>query len=161
MLQEIALVSMVLLNRVKRVGNNIKGTADPDISFMDVMAADLYTSIKKSGYKGEKRNVVLASAVQQSESAICIHISPPWEFPGSSVGKESACSARDLASIPGLGRSPGQGNGNPLRYSCLENPMDRGAWRAMVHSVARSQTPLKRLSTHTHTHAHIHTSLHM
>ena len=102
-LQEIALVSMVLLNRVKRVGNNIKGTADPDISFMDVMAADLYTSIKKSGYKGEKRNVVLASAVQQSESAICIHISPPWEFPGSSVGKESACSAGDPSLIPGLG----------------------------------------------------------
>ena len=136
-LQEIALVSMVLLNRVKRVGNNIKGTADPDISFMDVMAADLYTSIKKSGYKGEKRNVVLASAVQQSESALCIHISPPWEFPGSSVGKESACSAGDPSLIPGLGRSLEERHGNPLQHSCLENPMDRGAWRATVHRVAR------------------------
>ena len=58
-------------------------------------------------------------------------------FPHSSVGKESACSAGDLGSIPGSGRSPGEGNGNPLQYSCLENSMDRGAWRATVHGVAR------------------------
>ena len=58
-------------------------------------------------------------------------------FPHSSVGKESACNTGDLGSIPGLGRSPGEGNGNPLQYSCLENPMDRGAWRAIVHGVAR------------------------
>ena len=49
-------------------------------------------------------------------------------FPGSSAGKESACSARDPDLIPGSGRSPGEGNGNPLQYSCLENPMDRGVW---------------------------------
>ena len=55
----------------------------------------------------------------------------------SSVGKESACHAGDLGSIPGSGRSPGEGNGNPLQYSCLENPMDRGAWRPTVHGVAR------------------------
>ena len=48
-------------------------------------------------------------------------------FPGVSDGKESACSVGDLSSIPGWGRSPGEGNGNPLQYSCLENPMDRGA----------------------------------
>ena len=47
---------------------------------------------------------------------------------------------RDLASIPGLGRSPGEGNDNPLQYSCLENPMDRGAWQATVHMVAKSDT---------------------
>ena len=58
-------------------------------------------------------------------------------FPHSSVGKESACISRDLGSIPGLGRSPGEGNGNPLQYSCLENSMDRGAWQAIVHGVAR------------------------
>ena len=52
----------------------------------------------------------------------------PEDFPGGSVGKASGCSAGDLGSIPGLGRSPGEGNGNPLQYSCLENPMDRGAW---------------------------------
>ena len=58
-------------------------------------------------------------------------------FPHSSVGKESSCSAEDLSSIPGLGRSPGEGSGNPLQYSCLENLMDRGAWWATVHGVAR------------------------
>ena len=58
-------------------------------------------------------------------------------FPHSSVSKELACSAGDLSSIPGLGRSPGEGNGNPLQYSCLEHPMDRVAWWAIVHGVAR------------------------
>ena len=57
--------------------------------------------------------------------------------PHSSVGKESACSAGDLGLIPVSGRSPGEGNGNPLQYSCLENPMDRGAWQAIVHGVTR------------------------
>ena len=74
-------------------------------------------------------------------------------FPGGSVGKESACKAgdiRDAGSIPGLGRSLGGGHGSPLQYSCLENPMDRGAWRAAVHRVTKSQTRLLRLSTHRH-----------
>ena len=61
-------------------------------------------------------------------------------FPGGSEGKASACSAGDLGSIPGSGRSPGEGNGNPLRYPCLQNPMDRGAWRAAVHAVTECQT---------------------
>ena len=56
-------------------------------------------------------------------------------FPHSSVSKESACNAGDLGSIPGSGRSPKEGNSNPLQYSCLENPVDRGAWRATVHGV--------------------------
>ena len=58
-------------------------------------------------------------------------------FPDGSDGKESASNAEDLGSIPGLGRSPGEGNGYPLQYSCLENPMDRGAWRATVRGIAR------------------------
>ena len=58
-------------------------------------------------------------------------------FPSSSVGKDSAYNEGDLGSIPGLGRSSGEGNDNPLQYSCLENPMDRGAWQAAVHAVAR------------------------
>ena len=58
-------------------------------------------------------------------------------FPDSSVGKESACNAGDPGSIPGSGRSPGEGNGNPLQYSCLENPVDRGAGQATVHEVTR------------------------
>ena len=64
------------------------------------------------------------------------------DFPCSSVGKESACSARDLGSIPGLGRSPGEGNGNPLQYPCLENLMDSGAWWAAVHGVLKSRARL-------------------
>ena len=65
-----------------------------------------------------------------------------WGFPFSSVGKESACKAGDLGLNPGLGRSPREGNGNSLQYSCLENPMDRGAWLATVYGVAKSQTRL-------------------
>ena len=63
-------------------------------------------------------------------------------FPCNSVSKESACSAGDPGSIPGLGRSPGEGNGDPLQYSCLENLKDRGAWWATVHGVVKSQTRL-------------------
>ena len=69
-------------------------------------------------------------------------------FPGGSEVKASAWNVGDPGSIPGLGRSPGEGNGNPLQYSCLENPMDRGAWWATVHGVAKSLT---QLSTHTRT----------
>ena len=60
-------------------------------------------------------------------------------FPGGSDGKELAWNAGDLGSIPGLGRSPGGRHGNPLQYSCLENPMDKGAWQAIVHGVAESR----------------------
>ena len=71
-------------------------------------------------------------------------------FPGSSDGKESACSAGDLGLIPELGRFPGEGDGNPLQCSSLENPMDRGARWATVHRVTKSWTRLKQPSTHTH-----------
>ena len=64
----------------------------------------------------------------------------PWS--GCLDGKESACNAGDPGSIPGLGRSPGEGNGNPLQYSCQENSMDRGTWCATVHVVAKSWTQL-------------------
>ena len=63
-------------------------------------------------------------------------------FPGGSVSKESACNVADLGSIPGSGRSSGEENDNPLQYSCLENSMDRGAWWAIVHGVAKSWTQL-------------------
>ena len=63
--------------------------------------------------------------------------------PGSSDGKESACPMGDPGRIPGLGRSPGEGIGNPLQYSCLENSMDRGVWWATIHGVAKSQIQLK------------------
>ena len=63
-------------------------------------------------------------------------------FPGGSDGKESACNAGDPGSIPGWGKSPRVGNGNPLQYSCLENPMDRGTWQATVHEIKKTQTRL-------------------
>ena len=76
----------------------------------------------------------------QSHNIQSLHNQPEllrFQSPGSSVGKESTCSAGDLGSIPGSGRSPGEENGISLQYSCLENHMDRGAWWARVHRVAR------------------------
>ena len=72
-------------------------------------------------------------------------ITKEWAFPGGSVGKEFACNAGDTGHaglIPRSGRSPGVGNGNPLQYSCLKNSMVRGAWRATVHGITKSQTQL-------------------
>ena len=66
------------------------------------------------------------------------HFHPGRDLPCSSDGKESACNAGDLGSIPGSGRSSGEGTGNPLQYSCLENPTDRGAWQATGRGVAKS-----------------------
>ena len=63
-------------------------------------------------------------------------------FPSGSDGKESACYVGDLGSIPGWGRSPGDGNGNPLQYSCLENSLDKGVWWSVVHGVTKSWTQL-------------------
>ena len=70
-------------------------------------------------------------------------------FPSGSDDKESALNAGDPGWIPGLGRSPGEGNGNPLQYSCLENSMDRRDWRVAVHWVAKSKTQLSDYHTHT------------
>ena len=72
----------------------------------------------------------------------------PRGFPGGSDGKVSVCNLGDPGLIPGLGKSPGEGNGNPLQYSCLGNPMDRKAWQATVQGVAESQTRLTQLSSH-------------
>ena len=81
-------------------------------------------------------------------------------FPGGSVVKNPPANAADMGSIPGSGRSPGEGNGNPLQYSCLENPMDREPWKAAVRGVAKSETQLgDRTTTTTCTHTHTHTPL--
>ena len=69
-------------------------------------------------------------------------------FPGGSEVKASAWNAGDPGSIPGWGRSPGEGNGNPLQYYCLKNPMDRGAWQATVHGVAKESDRTERLHFH-------------
>ena len=81
----------------------------------------------------------------------CVHSG----FPGGTSGKEPACQyrrCRELGLVPGLGRSSGEGNGNPLQYSCLENPMDRGVWWATVHGAAKSRTRLKQLSSSSDIH---------
>ena len=67
---------------------------------------------------------------------VCVCVCMCIGFPGGSDSEEFACNAVDPSSIPESGRSPGEGNGNSLQYSCLENPMDRGAWRATVHGIA-------------------------
>ena len=72
----------------------------------------------------------------------CVVLGAIKGFPGGSDSKESACSVGDWGSIPGSRRSPGEGNGNPLQYSCLKNPMDGGVWQATVHGVKKSQTRL-------------------
>ena len=75
-------------------------------------------------------------------------------FLGGSDGKETSCNAGDLGSIPRLGRSPGKGNGNPLQYSCLGNPMDRGAWGATVHRGHKEKDTTEQLTP-------LHFTLHM
>ena len=84
--------------------------------------------------------------LQLSRCALFQLIGQGAGFPGGTSGKEPVCQCsrhERLSSIPGSGRSPGGGHGNPLQYSCLENPMDRGAWQATVHGVTQSQTRLK------------------
>ena len=82
----------------------------------------------------------------QNTFSILVEVRALIGFPGGSEVKASASNTGDLGSIPGLGRSPGEGNGNPLQYSCLENPMDVGAWEAAVHGVAKSWTRLSDLT---------------
>ena len=94
------------------------------------------------------------SFLRLNNISLYVQIGLPWWL----SGKESACNSGatgDVGSIPGSGRPLGGGHGNPLQYSCLENPMDRGAWQATVHRVAKSWTWLKQLSTHAHTHVQV------
>ena len=79
--------------------------------------------------------------------------SPPNRgFPAGSDSKESACNAGGLGSVPELERSPGEGNGTPLQYSCLEHSMERGAWQTTVHGITKSWKRLSNSNTHTHTY---------
>ena len=77
-------------------------------------------------------------------------------LPGGSGGKESACNVGDPGMIPRSRRSPREGNGNPLQYSCLENSIDRGTWQATVHGVIKSPTRLTTIYTHIYTYIHIY-----
>ena len=120
--------------------------ADNEIAFQEQLLWEAYRVITWSEFS-------LASIF------VIIHILQcPVGLPWRLSGKESTCNAEDAGDvglIPGLGRFPGGGHDNTLPYSCLENPMDRGAWWAMVCGVSKSWTQLKRLCIHTHTHIHI------
>ena len=86
------------------------------------------------------------TTMKKQDSSLYLSSIPLMGGKSGSEVKASACNAGDLGSIPGLGRSPGEGNGNPLQYSCLENPMDWGAWWAAVHRVTKSRTGLSDFS---------------
>ena len=93
-------------------------------------------------FQGKPFNITVIQVYAPTSNAEEAELEWFYEVPGSSVGKESACNARDPGSISGLGRSPGEENGNPFHYSCLGSPMDRGAWWATVHGVARVKRDL-------------------
>ena len=89
--------------------------------------------------------IPFTAIIQARDNSNIVMVSCVWNFPGDSVVKNPTANAgdeRDAGSIPGQGRSPGEGNGNPLQYSCLENLTDRGAYQATVHRVAKSRTRL-------------------
>ena len=86
----------------------------------------------------KSRDITLLTKVHLVKAMVFLAVF--WGLPYSSDGEESACNGGDLGLIPGSERSLGEGNGNPLQYSCLENLMDRGAWQATVHGVAKSHT---------------------
>ena len=93
----------------------------------------------------------VGNLISESSMITCYCSLPVWAFQVALVAKNLPANAgdvKDMGSIPGSGGSPGEGNGNPLQCSCLENPMDRGAWQATVHRVTKSQTRLKRLGAH-------------
>ena len=86
------------------------------------------------------------SAITCTKIILTMNIDKTLGFSGGSEDEESACNAGDVGSVPGLGRSPGEGNGNPLQYSCLKNFMDRGAWLAIVHGVEKELDTTEQLA---------------
>ena len=98
---------------------------------------DTHNNVHRSSHPNSQRMETSLSTMEWINKCVI--------FPCSSAGKEFACSAEDPGSIPGLGRSPGEGNGKPLQYPCLENPMDRGAWWAAVHRISKSPGMTERL----------------
>ena len=110
---------------------------------MNSIVAEKSVSSKGSADNGSMDTAPgLLTDLRVARARVGTSLGPTSGFPIGSVHKESACNAGDLGSIPGSGRSPGEGNGNPLQYSCLENPMDRGTGQATVHGIAKSQTRL-------------------
>ena len=105
--------------------HSITNSMDMNLSKLQEIMKDREPgTLQSMGLQTVRDNLV---AEQQQQSILSFPFIL-WGFPNGSDGKVSACNAGDLGSIPGLGRSPGEGNGNPLQYSCLENPTDGGAW---------------------------------
>ena len=101
------------------------------------MLLHINSKAREQTKRSSPKKIFFLSRVGKRTSQSLVTSSHATGFRGGSDGKESACSAGDQVSILGLGRSPGEGHGNPLQYSCLENLMDRGAWWATVHGVTR------------------------
>ena len=122
-----------------------RGSSQPgDWTWISCIAGSFFTvwAIRETKYK---------CFIQLQYWVITIHLLQQLAFPYGSDSKASAYSLGDLGSVPGLGRSPGEGNGNPLQYFCLENSTDRGAWWATVHGVAESGTRLSDFTFTFHT----------
>ena len=118
-------------------------------------STDLLLQVRKEQFRGLKPPTL--EGPQDSVATVDLVVRQPrfglgfnidWASPVAQTVKKSACNAGDQGSVPGWGRSPGEGNGNPLQYSCLENSIDRGAWRATVHRIAKSQDTTERLTLH-------------
>ena len=120
-----------LLNSVTRVESS-QDRAGGFLGISDIRGICHPSVVSLSGHCEKLVSSLLGSFVDS--------LNLSWGFPGGSGGKESACNAGDLGSIPGFERCPGEGNGYPLKHSCLENSMDRRAWQATVHGVAQSRT---------------------
>ena len=109
----------------------------------DAQTAELYPYILAFFDEVSRYFWTIEEVMWLKTEILLVHFSAISGFPGSSTGKEPACNTGDtvdVGSIPGLGRSPGEGNDNPLQYSCLGNLMDRGAWQAAFHGVEKSWT---------------------
>ena len=146
------ILSMVTVDVIVAASNYHKGESFKR-QYDEFYLAEVSSSWAQVNFQSTQEPRLMAAAFRNVKvhfSSVIIWLQPKLiqGFPDSSVDIESACSAGDAGLSPGSGRSPGGGHGNPLLYSCLENPMDRGVWRATVHGVAKTQTRLKRLSMH-------------